>query len=60
MKTEFRVVKVTYENGDTITTSMSPKLTNEEMLDYFRVGKYFNIGSVEDNMQRVVKAEILR
>lgn len=57
---ELRVIRVTYENGDVIITSMSPYLTDVEMLDYFKVGRYFNIGSVEDNMQRVAEAEILK
>lgn len=55
-----RAIKVYYENGDTITTSMSANLTDKEMLDYFQPGKVFNIGSVSDNMQRVVKSEIIR
>jgi uncharacterized membrane protein YgcG len=55
-----RAIKVTYSNGDTVTTSMAAHLTDEEMTDYFKVGKWFNIGSVYDNMQQVVKAKILK
>lgn len=55
-----RVIRVYYENGDIITTPMSANLTDKEMLDYFRPGKVFNIGSVSDNMQRIVKSEIIR
>jgi len=54
-----RSIKVTYSNGDTVTTSMSAKLTDEQMLEYFKVGNWFNIGSVTDNMQQVTNAEIL-
>lgn len=55
-----RVIKVYYGNGDTISTSMAAHLTDAEMQEYFKVGKWFNIGSVEDNMQQVVKTEILK
>ena len=54
-----RAIKVTYSNGDVVRTSMAANLTDEEMLDYFRVGKVFNIGSVKDNLQKVVKAELI-
>ena len=57
---ELRAIKVTYSNGTEISTSMAKHLTDNEMLDYFAVGKWFNIGSGElDNMQQVVKTEIL-
>lgn len=55
-----RAIKVYYSNGDTISTSMAAHLTDKEMQDYFAVGKWFNIGSVEDNMQQVIKTEILK
>jgi hypothetical protein len=55
-----RAIKVYYSNGDTVTTSMNPKLTDKEMQDYFAVGRWFNIGNVTDNMQQVTKTEILK
>lgn len=55
-----RAIKVTYSNGDVVSTSMAAGLTDQEMLDYFSIGKWFNIGSVTDNMQQVVKREILK
>jgi len=55
-----RAIKVTYSDGSEISTSMAAHLTDEEMLNYFEVGKWFNIGSCDDNMQQVVSAEILR
>lgn len=54
-----RAIKVTYENGDVISTSMAAGLSDSEMLDYFKVGRVFNIGNVTDNMQAIVEAEIL-
>lgn len=55
-----RAIKVTYSNGDVIRTSMAAHLTDKEMLDYFKVGKWFNIGSLSDNMQQVTNAKILK
>lgn len=55
-----RGVKVTYSDGNVINTSMAAHLTDPEILNYFAVGKWFNIGSCDDNMRQVVKAEILR
>lgn len=60
MKTNLRAIEVTYSNGDVILTSMAAHLTDEQMTDYFRVGKQFNIGSATDNMQKVVSTKILR
>lgn len=53
-----RAVKVTYSNGESITTDING--TDQEILDYFKVGKSFNLGKGEkDDIQTVVKAEIL-
>lgn len=54
-----RAVKVLYSDGTEICTNMAAHLTDEDMLNYFAPGKWFNIGNVEDNMQQVVKTEIL-
>jgi hypothetical protein len=56
---ELRAIKVTYSDGTEISTNMAANLTDDQMLDYFKVGAWFNLGSVTDNMQQVVKAEIL-
>ena len=59
-----RAIKVTYSNGQTISTSMAAHLADDEMLNYFKVGTWFNLGSdidsIEDNMQQVTQTEILR
>lgn len=55
-----RAVRVTYSNGDVIETSMAHGLTNQAIKDYFSIGKTFNIGTVDDNLQTVTKCEILK
>ena len=57
---DLRAIKVTYSNGTVISTSMAANLTDKQMLDYFKVGKWFNIGTCDDNMQTVIKAEIVK
>jgi len=58
----FRHIKVSYSNGqtNTNTTAMAAHLTDKQMLEYFSVGTLCNIGHIEDNMQTIVKAEILK
>lgn len=57
---KLRSIKVDFENGDTITTNMAAHLTDEEMLDYYQVGKIFNLGNgPHDNLSKVKSAEIL-
>ncbi|MEK6829505.1 MAG: hypothetical protein AABY15_05210 [Nanoarchaeota archaeon] len=59
--TDLRGVKVTYSDGTVIPTSMAAHLTDEEILNYFKKGKVFNIGNGElDNMQAVEDVEIIR
>lgn len=51
-------VKVKYANGDVVYTSING--TREEILEYFKVGKTFNIGSSgHDDIQAIVSCEIL-
>lgn len=57
---KLRAIRVTFDNGEVIETSMASGLTDEEMLDYFAIGTEFNIGSVSDKMAKVIKVEILR
>ena len=49
-------VKCTYENGDEIVTGING--TKEQVAEYF-LNRVFNIGSVEDNMQKCVKVEFI-
>lgn len=60
-RSNLRSVKVTYSNGDIITTDMAAHLTDKEIKDYFKIGKVFNIGSGEDDLLAKVKeVEILK
>jgi hypothetical protein len=56
-----RSVKVTYSNGDSVTTDMAANLTDEQIHDYFAIGKRFNLGDGAggDNVQTVTDVEIL-
>ena len=39
---------------------MAAHLTDEEIHNYFKPGKVFNIGSAEDNVQAVISCEIIK
>ena len=52
-----QTVKVTYSDGDTITTGING--TNQEIKEYFAIGRTFNIGNLHDNMQQVTALEFL-
>ena len=52
-----KTVRVTFSNGDTITTGINGTLAEIER--YYSVGNVFNIGCVDDNMQAVTKLEFL-
>jgi hypothetical protein len=57
-ESKMNAVKVTYDNGDEVVTSING--SDEEVLSYFKVGKTFNIGNGgKDLMAKVVKAEIV-
>lgn len=57
-----RLIEVTYSNGAVITTNMSATLTDEEMLEYFAPGKWFNLVDFDedDNIQQIVESKILK
>jgi hypothetical protein len=57
---ELRSVKITFSDGNAISTSMAEHLTDEEIYDYYAIGKEFNVGRFEeDDIQSVVDVEIL-
>lgn len=59
-RNELRSVKVTFGNGDVIKTNMASDLTDEEIKDYYKIGRTFNIGAGNRrNLQKVVDVEIL-
>ena len=57
--TKEKGVKVTYSDGTVISTSVNPKISDKAVSCYFKVGKVFNIGQVEDKLVKIIKAEIL-
>jgi len=57
---KLRSVEVTYSTGDIIATSMAAHLTDDDIFQYFRIGKVFNIGNgVNDKLARVTNVKIL-
>lgn len=42
---DLRHVTVTYDTGDVIPTSMNANLSDDEIKDYFKIGKVFNLGA---------------
>ena len=57
---KLRAIAVVYSDGNLLTTNMAAHLSDKEMLEYFAIGKVFNIGSVKDNLQTVIKREIIK
>lgn len=55
-----RVVKVTFEDGDTVISSMAAHLSNKEIHNYYKIGSKFNLGSVKDRLVAVKNVEILK
>lgn len=51
------VIKVRFENGDTLITKINATL--EESKKYY-VGNYFNLGTVSDYMQKALMVEVLK
>ena len=60
-KKELRSVKVTFDNGDSLTTSMAAHLSDEDIKKYYATGKSFNLGNGDkDKMAKVSNVEILK
>lgn len=58
-----REVRVTFANGDIMFTNMASGVTDAEILEYYKPGRYFNLGlngGVEDNMVAVSEVKILK
>lgn len=61
MKNKLRSVRVTYSDGTVISTSMAAHLTDEQIKEYFKPGKQFNIGEGgKDKMAKVKSVEIMK
>jgi hypothetical protein len=60
MKEKLRTVKVNYADGNSITTNMAAGLSDQEIKDYFKIGKKFNLGTGgKDKMVAVKSIKIL-
>jgi hypothetical protein len=55
-----RSVKVTFDDGSSLTTSMASGLTDDQIKDYYKIGKEFNVGHIKDKMAKVKKVQILK
>lgn len=58
-----RDAAVTYSDGSVIVTDLASHLSDKEILEYFAIGRRFNLGTSfpdlkEDNMQQVVSVSI--
>ena len=49
-------IKVTFDNGDVITTDFNANVSREEMAKYY-MGNWFNLGVEDDDMHKAVKVE---
>ena len=52
-----RTIKVTFANGNHLITRANG--TEDEIASYFEIGTDMNIGSVEDDIQKITKVEFL-
>ena len=51
-----KTIKVIFKNGDSLTTKING--TEDEIKAYY-VGKVFNLGCVEDDLQEAIGVEFL-
>lgn len=51
-----RHIRVTYSNGDQVQTQING---STEDIERYYLGKVFNLGTVEDNMQIALRVEFL-
>ncbi|WP_294431473.1 hypothetical protein [uncultured Treponema sp.] len=49
-------VRVTFDNGETMTTDYNAAVGREGIAKYY-MGNWFNLGVVSDDMHKVVKVE---
>ena len=55
-----REVSILFTNGDVINTNMSANVTDKEIQEYYKVGRVFNLGSVDDLLTRVKEVTIVK
>lgn len=54
---ERHIIKVFFENGDSFITGING--TVKEIKSYY-IGNIFNIGCVDDNLQKAIKVDFLK
>ena len=57
-RSNLRNVTVTFSDGDTINTDMNGQLSDDDIRSYYKIGKWFNLGTVDDKMVQVTKVDI--
>lgn len=57
LKRKAKAVKVTFGNGDVITTRMNA--TEETIRAYYKVGSQMNIGTVHDHFETIMSVDII-
>jgi hypothetical protein len=56
-----REVRVEYSDGSKLETNMAANLSDQDIHDYFKIGKVFNLGHGEkDKMVKVKSVKILK
>lgn len=53
---ERHIVKAYFEDGDYVVTPVNGTV---ESIEQYYLNKYFNLGTVSDNMQRCIRLEFL-
>ena len=51
------IVKVTFENGDNVTTSING---SKDEVEAYYLGTVFNLGTDKDNLQKAINVEFLK
>lgn len=58
---QLREVKVTFENDNVIHTSMAAHLEDDDILEYYKKGRQFNLGSsAQDILTKVKEVAIIK
>lgn len=57
---KLRLVKVTFDDGDYLHTHMAAHISDDEIREYYKIGKTFNVGlGPDDNMKKIAEVDII-
>jgi hypothetical protein len=60
-ESNLRAIEVTFSDNSKLSTDMAANLTDQEMKDYYKIGRVFNIGQGEkDKLVKVKSVKILK